>query len=274
MKDQARERLERRRLQKKVKIAERLQIPIFISAVLIYWGFNELTGTQQMFTLVVAGVCVGSLLWRQAIWRDLRNAVAHKSIGEVSGLISGLALANACGYKLAFDTKPHFNSLGILLQRDGEERPFATVYLSDRNSLYLFGSEVEEQLKNQLNLGIYYDQDTLKHLAAPPPSTELELISTQSDNSIRPMKKEYRICKLKIPQLLLDEGFVVPLSDSERKDFQASYEWAEKSNRYWSIENLGREVEGWELLSLFPLEAQSGNDELIALALMQRSVTS
>jgi hypothetical protein len=104
-----------------------------------------------------------------------------------------------------------------------------------------------------------------------PPKTEPSFI--QPDSPVKAIRREYSIRKLKIRKSLLDEGFVVPLNGSEREDFAASYEWAEKHKRYWSIDLLGREIEGWELLSLFPLEAQSGNEELITLALMQRTAT-
>jgi hypothetical protein len=274
MENQTREVLQQQRLEKRVKIAERLQIPIFIAAILIGWLIEyRLSGTAHVLALLSVSVCIGCVVWRWSIWRDLRNHVAHKSINEIEGLISYLALANASGYKVAVDTKPRFNSLSLLLQRDGNERPFAKVYLSDSYPFIFYGSEVESQLRGNLNLRVYFDQDILEHLAVPPPSSELELISTESDNSIRPMKKEYRICKLKIPKLLLDEGFVVPLSDAERKDFQASYEWAEKSRRGQSFELITRDIEGWELLSLSPLEQRDNMEELTTMALMQRTAS-
>jgi amino acid permease len=118
MEDQTREVLQQQRLEKRVKIAERLQIPILISAVLICWVFVcVLTGPQQMLAWVAVGVCIGSLVWQRAIWRELRNSLAHKSINDVKGLVSFLALANASGYKVAFDTKSRLDSLSSITSK-------------------------------------------------------------------------------------------------------------------------------------------------------------
>jgi hypothetical protein len=184
MEDPTHEVLQQQRLKKRVKLAERLQLPVFVSACLIVWLIEyRLHGTEHVLAWMAIGVCVGCTIWRWVIWRDLRNSLAHKSINDIKGLVSFLALATSSGHKVVCDTQSRldsmslllqrdgnarlFSSVSLLLQKDGNERPFATVYLSDSNPYFFLGSEVETQLRGYPNLRVYMDQDTLNHLAVP-----------------------------------------------------------------------------------------------------------
>jgi len=101
---------------------------------------------------------------------------------------------------------------------------------------------------------------------------EGERVYSTNDRPIKRVRKEYRICKLSVLKSLLEEGFVAHLNQAQRKDFLKSYEFTEKHTEYRSIQQFEKEIEGWDLLSLIPIETESDEKEVTILALMQRSI--
>lgn len=84
------------------------------------------------------------------------------------------------------------------------------------------------------------------------------------------MKQEYRICKLTIPRSLLNKGFNFPLDEQLRVRLLSEYGWTDRSIESLAIEAWEKSLEGWELISMAPLEKESSADELIVLVVMRR----
>ncbi|MBI4002732.1 MAG: hypothetical protein HY348_13245 [Nitrospira defluvii] len=77
-------------------------------------------------------------------------------------------------------------------------------------------------------------------------------------------RKQYRVCKMKLPRSLLEQGFEFPPKISER------YTLPEETETGGTIQEIEWEIEGWNLLSLFPLEKESDEEHVTVLALMER----
>lgn len=76
--------------------------------------------------------------------------------------------------------------------------------------------------------------------------------------------KQYRICKIKLPKSLFNKGFEVPPNISER------YTLPEETPNGEIIQEMEWEIDGWNLLSLFPIEKESDEEHVTVLALMER----
>lgn len=85
------------------------------------------------------------------------------------------------------------------------------------------------------------------------------------------MDQQYRICKLKIRKSLIDRGFIFPVSKDLRAELARAHSWTDKAQETRSIEEFEQSIEGWQLLSLAPIEKESSDEEVVALALMTRS---
>lgn len=85
------------------------------------------------------------------------------------------------------------------------------------------------------------------------------------------MDPQYRICKLKIRKSLIDRGFIFPISQDLRAELARVHSWTDKAQEALSIVEFEQSIEGWQLLSLTPIEKESSDEELVALALMTRS---
>lgn len=86
------------------------------------------------------------------------------------------------------------------------------------------------------------------------------------------MDRQYRVCKLKIRKSLVDRGFIFPISRDLRAEFARVHSWTDKAQETLAIEEFEQAIEGWQLLSLSPIEKESSDEELVALALMTRLV--
>lgn len=85
------------------------------------------------------------------------------------------------------------------------------------------------------------------------------------------MDQQYRICKLKIRKSLVDRGFIFPISKELRAELARVHSWTDKAQEARSIEEFEQSLEGWQLLTLAPIEKESSDEEVVALALMTRS---
>lgn len=84
------------------------------------------------------------------------------------------------------------------------------------------------------------------------------------------MPREYRICKLKILRTLLEKGILLPLDEGIREQLKHAYIWTEKAQIFGNIDQLEKDLDGWEINSLSPIEKESSEDEMVILALLSR----
>lgn len=84
------------------------------------------------------------------------------------------------------------------------------------------------------------------------------------------MPREYRICKLKILRTLLDRGILLPLDEGIREQLKKAHIWTDKAQVFGHIDRLEKDLDGWEINSLSPIEKESSDDEMVILALLSR----
>ena len=96
------------------------------------------------------------------------------------------------------------------------------------------------------------------------PPKPLEAKTRETSTSGVAGEKQYRVFTIQLPRSLVEEGFEFPPKIPDR------YVLPEETAYGEIVKEIESEVEGWNLLSLVPVEKDSDQEQLTVLALMER----